>query len=490
MAYKRYRTKFSKKQNKEKLPRVHREWSEYQKAIFDEVAFGTGNVQVDALAGSGKTSSIVESFYHLPKGKTALMVAFNKSIQLELDRRAPESVSVSTLHSLGFKACLKSFPQMSRKVAQDKADGYIKAAIGDEREDFDLRTNLKQMVSLCKAYLAEKPEEMDEIMDRHGVDPVDRTREEFIGITLGVLNACRKDTSKIDFDDMVWFPVVHNLRFPKPDFVFIDESQDLNKCQIELALRCIGAGGRIISVGDEHQAIYGFRGADSNAIQNIVDRCNSKRMPLSVTYRCAKAIVELAREYVPELEAAPGAAEGLVETISDSKLEEMVQPGDFVLSRTNAPLIRWCLTFLKAGIPANIQGRDLARNLMAMVRKSKADTVAQFLQWVDEWREEECARLEARDRDTSIVKDKAECLEVICEGCKSLDDVMFQIDKLFHDGDDYQRVILSTTHKAKGLERDRVFLLRNTYNPGRSKEETNLMYVAITRAQSELYLVS
>ena len=843
MAYnKRYRTKFSKKSEpQEKLPRVHRKWSDYQKAIFDEVAFGTGNVQVDSLAGSGKTSSIVESFYHLPQGKTALMVAFNKSTQLELDRRAPESVLVSTLHSLGFKACLKSFPRMSRQVAQDKAEGYIKAAVGDEREDFDLRTNLKQMVSLCKAYLAEKPEEMDEIMDRHGIDSVDRSREEFIGITIGVLNACKRDTSKVDFDDMVWLPVVHNLHLNKYDVVFCDESQDLNKCQIELALRCIDPNGRIISVGDvnqcvsndtmvriipanseaqellkednrvvieevqvgdkilsyrngknvyqtvtkvvpsnetegikvttksgksitmtyrhqlwaslpklsdeqtivylmyregygyrvgitnkgydstgdnnissrlnqesasklwildvcnsredahlkeiayslhygipttvfnwkgrylsqnhveslfsmfgmnglkllidkcldvskphwityskvgksvisfvehgnkgsqvtlewtekesefinilnehdisftsaknngryrirkwfmnnreafmfahklgailalpisrklsckqerviyttaaslhtgmslpvmadngfvldeivsiekvedyfldievedssnfygedilTHNCIYSFRGADSNAIQNIVDRCNSKRMPLSITYRCAKAIVKCAQEYVPELEAASDAAEGLVETISDSKMEEMVQKGDFVLSRTNAPLIRWCLNFLKAGIPANIQGRDLARNLMAMVRKSKANSVIEFLQWVDEWCAEECARLEERDRDTSIVKDKAECLEVICEGCKSLDDVMFQIDKLFHDGDDYQRVILSTTHKAKGLERDRVFLLRNTYNPGRSKEEINLMYVAITRSKKELYLV-
>jgi DNA helicase-2/ATP-dependent DNA helicase PcrA len=315
-------------------------------------------------------------------------------------------------------------------------------------------------------------------------------------MVMKIINACKKDTSRIDFDDMIWLPNVLGLKLRQFDMVFIDEAQDLNKAQIELALASVRPGGRIISVGDEHQAIYGFRGADSNAIQNIVDRMGSKRLPLSVTYRCAKSIVEMAQTIVPELQAAPGAEQGLVEEMSINQLENKVRPGDFVLSRVNAPLIKWCLALLKAKIPANIQGRDLGKSLTAMIKKSGAKDVDAFLSWLTEWETMEVERLCKAKRDSSVICDKADCLRTLSEGTRSLAEMKENIDDLFHDGDDHNRVILSSTHKAKGLERDRVFMLRDTYRNGRKpdkgggQEEDNLAYVAITRAKKELYLVS
>ena len=301
--------------------------------------------------------------------------------------------------------------------------------------------------------------------------------------------ACKNDVARIDFDDMIWFPIVHKMNLEKYDFVFIDESQDLNKSQIELALGSCKPGGRVISVGDEYQAIYGFRGADSNAIQNIVDRMESKRLPLSVTYRCAKSIVKEAQVYVPAIQAAANAKEGIVADLPASKLVESVKPGDFILSRINAPLIGYCFELIKAGIPANIQGREVGKGLSALIKKSKCSDVIEFLQWLQTWREFECMRLSALNKSVDLVNDKADCLEAFCEGCKTLAEVNAAIEKIFTDGDDKSRVILSSTHKAKGLERERVYILRDTYRPNKGQEEVNLMYVAITRAISELYYV-
>jgi superfamily I DNA/RNA helicase len=289
---------------------------------------------------------------------------------------------------------------------------------------------------------------------------------------------------------MIWMPNVLGLPLDKFDMVFIDEAQDLNIAQILLALNACEANGRIISVGDENQAIYGFRGADSNAIQNIVDRCHSKRMPLSVTYRCGRAIVELAKTLVPTLEAAATNHDGNVQNIDPNQIETMVKPGDFILSRSNAPLIRWCLNLLKAHIPANIQGRDLGKGFLSMIRKSGAQDVPEFVSWVQDWKENEVSRLVALKRDSSVIEDKAECLITLCEDAFNLKQVKNNIEKLFHDGDEKDRVILSTTHKAKGLERDNVFVLHNTYKPGKNREETNLTYVAYTRAKQNLYLVN
>jgi superfamily I DNA/RNA helicase len=189
------------------------------------------------------------------------------------------------------------------------------------------------------------------------------------------------------------------------------------------------------------------------------------------------------------LEAAETAENGSVENIGESKMLDLVRPGDFILSRVNAPLIKWCLELLKMRVPANIQGRDFAKTLSSLVKKSKSNSIEGFLTWLMNWKEEEVKRLIAIDRDTSIVEDKAECLIALCEGTNSIKDLLINIDKMFHDGDDKDRVILSSTHKAKGLERDRVFLLRDTYRPAKGQEEANLLYVAITRARKSLFLV-
>jgi superfamily I DNA/RNA helicase len=475
-----------------KQPRVIRNWSNYQIDIFNDIATGEGNTQVDALAGTGKTSTIVEGFYYLPKGQSTLMCAFNKKIQQELETRSPAGVEVKTLHALGFAACKRAFPLMANRPDDkgDKLAGFIKAERGDDPETYELRANLSKAVSLCKGYLAENAQMIDSIMDKHDVDPCNEERASFIGSVIKVMDACKKDTSRIDFDDMIWMPNVHGLRLTQYGRVMIDEAQDLNLAQINLALNSCGRGGRILSVGDEFQAIYGFRGADSNAIQNIVDRLASKRMPLSVTYRCAKAIVAIAQTLVPGLEAAPGAEEGLVADIPASQLEKMVRPGDFILSRVNAPLIKWCLTLLKARIPANIQGRDMGKSLGALIKKSKAKDVSSFLAWLNEYEAMEVERLVKAKRDTDTLSDKLECLRVLCEGTNSLEDVRDNLDKLFHDGDDKDRVILSSTHKAKGLERDTVFMLKDTYRPSKGQEEANLTYVAYTRAKKNLYLVA
>lgn len=472
-----------------KEPRKLHNWSQFQMDIFADIARGEGNTHVAALAGTGKTATIVEGFYHVPKGASTLMCAFNKSIQTELETRAPESVLVKTLHSLGYAACRRAFPKIG-KPDNNKLEGFIKAERGDEQETYELRTNLAKTIALCKGYLAESPAEIDPIMDRHDVDVCGESREGFITSVIKIMTACKRDTSRVDFDDMVWLPNILGLNLAKHDMVMIDEAQDLNPAQINMALNSCTVNGRVISVGDKNQAIYSFRGADSSAVDNIIARCNSKLFPLSVTYRCARAIVELAKTIVPTFEAAPDAEQGSVDYIPENQLERLVRPGDFILSRVNAPLLKWCLTLLKAGVPANIQGKDLGESLLYMIKKSKCKDVDAFLSWLNDWRDVEVERLVKSRRDSSVIEDKAECMQVLCEGTRSLDDVRNNIEKLFHEGDMTQRVILSSTHKAKGLERDRVFMLSKTYKPTKGQEEANLYYVAITRAKKSLFMVS
>ena len=290
---------------------------------------------------------------------------------------------------------------------------------------------------------------------------------------------------------MIWFPFVYNLNVGKFDVVFVDEAQDLNQAQMAMVMSAIKAGGRAIAVGDPAQSIYQFRGADSEAIPNFINKLSAKTLPLSVTYRCPKKVVELAQEVVPDIEAFEKSPDGKIENIFTNELLKKVVPGDFVLSRTNAPLIKYCMALLKSGVPANIQGRDIGANLLYFIKKSKAKTINDFIKYVNNWREQEIKRLLSEKKNTDVIEDKTECLLNLCEGTLTIKDLKETIDKLFNDVDDNKKVIFSTTHKAKGLERDRVFVLTNTYRygPGVTGEEANLWYVAITRSKSELYLV-
>lgn len=465
-----------------------RVWSKFQKAIFRDIATATDHTVVIARAGSGKTSTIVEGFKFLPRGKKTLMVAFNKAIADELRQRAPSYVETCTLHSLGYRA-LKQVYGNDVVLENEKSRFLVETLIGNDREDWELNQSICKCVSLCKGFLFDTPTQIQELIEQFGLEIFDLTIEQYIGLVIKTLALAKAQTKVIDFDDMIWFPFIFRLNVGKYDVVFVDEAQDLNAAQMAMVFSAIKVGGRIIAVGDPAQSIYQFRGADSMAMPNFIKKLGAKTLPLSVSYRCPKRVVYLAQEIVPDIEAAPDATDGIVSDLPIEHLTKTVKPGDFVLSRTNAPLIRYCLQLLRAGVPANIQGRDVGSNLLYFIKKSKAKTIDKFIEYVNAWREQEIRRLLSEKKQTDICIDKAECLLNLCEGTLTIKDLKETIEKLFNDIDDAGKVIFSTTHKAKGLERNRVFVLVGTYRKGAGEEENNLWYVAVTRCKKELYLV-
>jgi DNA helicase-2/ATP-dependent DNA helicase PcrA len=473
---------------------TERGWSNFQQAIFRDVAEGEGHTVVLARAGSGKTSTIMQAITMIPPGLTTLVCAFNKSIEKELAARVQKaglSVEVKTLHAFGFRALGRAFrPQLNEHKVRDILEKLVP---GDDKRE--RRDEMRKCISLCKGNLVERDDldAVDGVCIDYGIDSGDdpKDRIAFCKIVLDAMDRCARDTKTVDFDDMVWLPVVLGLNVWQFDRVFVDETQDLNAAQIELMLMACAEGGRICVVGDDRQAIYGFRGADSSAIPNLIRRLDAKTLPLSVTYRCARKIVDIAAQIVPDFEAAPNAKDGEVAEASELDIAEKARPGDFVLSRTNAPLVKHCLALLARGTAAAIQGRDVSAQLLKVVKKSKAKTIPDLAGWLREWRVRECDRLLRKDpeADTTRITDVADCIDALCEGETSIASVTAKIQALFSDTDETRRVTLSTTHKAKGLERDRAWVLADTYRPTRGTEEANLWYVAVTRAKTTLFLV-
>ncbi len=182
----------------------------------------------------------------------------------------------------------------------------------------------------------------------------------------------------------------------------------------------------------------------------------------------------------------------MIENFAIEDLLQEITRGDALISRINAPLVKWCFAMIRAGIPANILGRDVGENLIGLVNRSKSSSVDELVSWIWNWKETEIERRIAQKRPTTWIEDASECILTLAEGLFSIRDVVANINRMFSDKSEQGIVTCSTTHKAKGKEWGNVFMLEGTFFLKNSKdqdEEKNLAYVAETRAKNTLIKV-
>lgn len=507
--------------------KTERVWSVYQQACIKDAAEGRGHTIVEALAGSGKSTTMEEMICVLPRGGRTLVTCFNTEIKISfaeretrIKERRPDMqereengrkhfpLEIKTVCSLGFAICRYVF--RGCKADEFKAHDQARELVpGDELQAY--RSLLVKVTGLAKGALVDNARDafalcaragdVELALVRCGIEPDKageqeerRALEQMAKDVLALMNAAKLDTSRVDFDDMWWLPIALNLRAWGYDYVFCDEFQDLNYAQFQLLKKvCKRGSGRIFLVGDKNQVIYEFRGGRVDMMDIAANELRAKVLPLHVTYRCDKLIVERAKEIVEEFTARPNAPDGTVEEVGTKEyalVYDLAKQGDFVISRKNAPLLTLCIGFLKRGVPATVRGKkDVASVFLSLIDRSKAKTLDKLLAWVDKWEAREIKRLTRKnpEADTSIATDTAEAIRVLASDVEEVSEIRSKIELLFTDGDDTKQVVLTNTHKVKGLERGRCVVLADTFRRG--GEESRLWYVAITRAKHELFLV-
>jgi superfamily I DNA/RNA helicase len=466
------------------------------KVIFDAITSGDRNVMIMAVAGSGKTSTIVEAMGML-EGKTVLSLAFNKNIADEMSTRVPSHVEAMTLHSLGMRALTEHMKAQGVKL---KVDADKVRAIAKEEmtvEAFRLYgSKAVKMVSLAKSAGMSTvgitmPHEWEALAAKHDVmDDVKKPEKVYEWAEKLLRLSCEKQ-HVIDFDDMLLLCYALECPMPRFDFVFVDEAQDLSPLQHEMLARVAAhPGSRVVAVGDPHQAIYGFRGADSESMDKLRKRFDCTVLPLDVSHRCPQAVIRFAQEYVHHIQALPDAPEGTV--VREPKPLTQMGPtiGDMVLCRTTAPVVRGAYSCIRAGIPAVVLGRDIGKGLLTLVKNLKPRDLEELKSKVDHWQEVESAKAAKKGDEAkqAAVDDKAESLRVFMDMATSLDHMREIIESMFSDASAESVVTFSTIHKAKGLEASRVFILDFHKQPSKwakqewqKEQERNLIYVAITR---------
>lgn len=507
-------------------------WNEQFENVFDFVVNGSGNGAVNAVAGSGKTTALVESAIRYSEKnpyKTICVIAYNVSIKEECEKRlAGYPITVLTCHGLGYRSLARpeawGNPYGNQQFAVEGSKGQlmndiVANEIGFEKEKFVDRDLLMELISYAKTCLANTEDEIIELMHRFGINP-SYPPERFAKYAKKILDYTRYNpgtsfhNSKkvITFDDQVWLPVINNWEVTKYDAVFVDEAQDLSKTRRELIKKALRKDSRLFVFFDPYQAIYGFAGADIDSCFKLIDEFDCKVLPLSCTWRCSTEIVEKAKLFNKDIEAAPTATKGIVDECYKDQLESLIKSGDVILSRKNSPLIKLFFKLVKQKLTVEFIGKDYGQMLSYRINtwKSKYEynnkpfTGNDLLNCNDLWLEK-CK--EYTGKATPRQKDEHETFIVLSEDLvnplnteASVGEIikkcsMFSPDQKKNKKKDC--ITLSSVHRFKGLERDRAFILEDTFGVSTDEnlsenpieEESNLMYVAITRAKDHLTFV-
>ena len=357
-----------------------------------------------------------------------------------------------------------------------------------------------------------------------------------------------------DFNDDLWYAAIHGeIEWPKYNVVLADEVQDFNEAQKIMLKKLHDAGARIVCVGDPNQGIYRFRGADSDAFSNIEnqlkDVSDDKNIThnLSSNFRSRKAILDFANSeshvknlkqgkkfkdnYEGHVTKNEVQYEDAFSNLKSEREEYGTNKETAFISRTNEPLVHAALKLLADGVPFMIVGKDIAKDLKKHIGKILArfgltehDDVGRLSEKLEVF-----STGEAEAHEGSAAK-KA-YLQELEEVTKALSAAIGQFSTETADsgssnialfkrwlsqrlgGLDVQEnekdlaaykekmekenpVVLTTAHKSKGLEFERVYVLRYDQFPHKKAkrpedlaQEENARYVTLTRAQDELHII-
>lgn len=483
-------------------------WSTFQDNVFSFVKADTATGAVNAVPGSGKTTTIVEAVQRSPR--PALLVAFNKHIAVELERRLGKSddLTICTLHSLGLRsiagAC-DTKPLVVPSKYSDIADwalheySYVWQAASFVTQQ-DCKAALVKLVDFARLTIRDpRDDTFTAAAACYGLE----APAPLLPVVVACLNegaAEAKHTGTIDFTDMIWLPNRWELQMDKYPHVFVDEAQDLNPAQLDLVLRSRAPGARGLIVGDPHQAIFGFAYAGLDSFDVARARLKATELPLSICYRCPTSHLDLARELVPHILPRDDAPAGEIVHCFEDELPGHVQQGDLVLCRYTAPLIAQCMTLISHRIRAHVKGRDIGAGMVKLIeqtRKRNAN-LSVFYHTFAELKDDQHDRLTARQAPAllhEMLDDRLDGVCMIYEIGKPADWPSFTKTALDLCSDNGGGVCLSTVHRAKGLEADRVWLLhpedfdKRRFGFGGLDQEANVKLVALTRSKHLLGFV-
>lgn len=410
-------------------------WSEYQQNIFNSIT-PQHNMIIEAVAGSGKTTTIVEIVQLLKKkrlvsGKngSGLVCAFNKHIEITLSQKIKGTKFKSkTMNAIGHGILTRrSYPN---KVSIENLKYYnicaevekcfppsflsslrLKGLVNHQYKDienaeqrlrwrqspnypyvFDDFIDFVQVVNTCRKEYSKHNLSVEDLIFLMSEYPLEISsylfdKEIHLSIAVEAINLALEygiraylDYSIIDFTDQLWLPLTLGFSpLKKYDWIIVDESQDLNLNQARLIKTLGNENSTYIFVGDSKQSIYLFNGAKPDCMSLLKKYFNCTEYPLSLCYRCPPNHLELVKKYNPNIQAFKQES-GVVKELKKTELRELIKQCYYnnreiiLISRLNYLFFDLlCQTGFEDKVKVSLLGADLAQELIKLARKILED---------------------------------------------------------------------------------------------------------------------
>lgn len=489
--------------------------SSNQEAVYSAWTSTDSNLLLQAVAGSGKSTTLIGILERTPF--RTLFLAFNKSIQEEMQSKINNKGLIQgkalTIHSLGLTSITQAY---GRNVVVNKSKNWdlikhlekcnkrlYRNLIWEDKAKINI--TLIEMNDISRLFMTDDMDEIFEFMrnmDKFYYEHPDLLAlwEEFKEIREATYSGIKKE---IDFVDMIFLPVREKLYIPvAPVYLLIDEAQDLNLAQhlfIDLLLNQ-GDIQKWVAVGDRNQSIYGFSGAYGTSFDLFKQKENVIELPLGVCYRCPSLIIDEANKVYNVMEGFKE-EEGIVDVVISSY---DIQDGSMVICRNTDPLIKLYFQLISQKKKVFLKGEDIlggiTRFLKPYLTKNVSDTKRKIS---DELKRLEGIQNKSDDERFKYFRLKqnftnfALLITNLEIGNDKVEVVLQSLNKMFEEIHDDDAITLCTIHKSKGLEADVVYILdeylipsKFAKSPMQLEQEQNLKYVARTRAKQELYYLN
>lgn len=486
-----------------------------QQMIYDLLSGGhkfmeteSGNISVNAVAGSGKTTTAVNAIpYASKRFKRIGFMAFGNEIANTLKGRINGQAYAGTMHSFGVGLVRQRYGQIPLEkfkyldILKRECKGWYdhSGKFPKMRPEFDAAFALMRIIREQNFPIQTVTEklirEIANLAGQNGVSlPTKDYLPELIGGVFRALEIGSDNPKCVDFADMVWLPVRLGLVGHQFDLMFADEAQDFNPIQQQFILNI--APTKVI-IGDPAQSIMGFAGADTRSFQHLTEWMDARKQPLSVCWRCPSSHLNLARNLVEHIQDAPNAKEGHLGRVGREYLVSHSKGQDMILCRANAPLVSLAYEMLRNGKPCIVRGKNIGDGIVAQIKKLNAYNISDLNIKLQHYKVKEVAKLVDRDASQEsfdTLYDQVDCIQTMAGAYDTVDDLLDACGDLFRDSDGTRsdQVVLSSVHRAKGLEAENVTILepKKLCFFGETEEsyqqEKNLLYVALTRSKNVL----
>lgn len=480
-----------------------------QQAYLDASGKGS-NIVLKSRAGCGKTAT-AKLLGAKHSDKNIRIAVFNSRNAIEMQKTLPSNMIGSTFHSMcgkwifGKKTLQAGdrFPGHKAKVPSLVLDNipeydYRTVARDDEknREMYDNVSAVADAVSLMKNTFPidyPTPKEVIDLCSFQQITFLDDP-DTFANNCIRILKISDSERKSIDFDDMIRFPVIDKKIIPDCDIFVGDEIQDSPPIRIHLLKMMAAMGVEVHAPGDDWQGIYVFTGASMRSVEDVTEALDAVVMPLTINFRCSKAVIREAQKIVSDIKYFEESPEGLVSVIDPRDFGTIMQPGDCAIARFNKVIIPKVFALLREGKKATIQGADFGKQLVRLIKSVKANTVEEFNQRLSKMEERDLSKA-TTDFAKQVISDKYATIAYFVDNSDTIEKAIELVEGLFKDKS-ISPYTFSTAHKAKGLEWNNTFILdHENFNapqvklPWQIECEKRLEYVAKTRARLNMYYV-